>query len=84
MRLDLARYAKDASAQHRLSADEARILLDELKKNVTDQAVRFFEPPSGNILSGAGAPPPRSADSWNSERPYSHPYYWGGFFITGL
>jgi len=78
---DLASYARTAAAQGRLDARhaaeiEAAMSADGLARGRYFNIVAWF--------SGKSAAPKGSAEAETRARPYAHPYFWGGFVMTGL
>jgi CHAT domain-containing protein len=68
---DLNLYAKAAAARDRLKAPQ----LAEIERALRpDSGARAEAVPSSTGTSGRG----------QRERPYAHPYFWGGFIYTGL
>jgi CHAT domain-containing protein len=79
-RSDLVAYVEETTQEGRLGAAQVQQMKAAIAgAGDASQGLRFFD--------GASAPPTepakRDRDS-DSERPFAHPVYWGGFILNGL
>ena len=85
---DLIAFADSAEHAGQLSAVKAAELNNMLHSRSRMAKSRFAAAwdllhPRTPGARGSDSPPPAS-DAESSMRPFSHPYYWGAFFYTGL
>ena len=77
----LKEYASQATQDQRMDKALAAGLLEKLREDPANRdSVRQIV---ALIKRQIAAPPPEAAVASGSERPFAHPYFWGGFILTG-
>ena len=91
-RAELAAYIRGEAARTRIGASVSEIIRRTLAQDVIagdSRRTRSVSLLQQELRSQESSPePPKAADSEASlgpdDRPYSHPYYWGGFIYLGM